>query len=550
MGLTLKELLMWPPEISDLAKATHAMADAHSDSADFYRSVATLSSWQGQAADTAMSSILLIAGKHDVTAEELKGAAGAMDRTEADAQGVANQVRDLLDYAAQSPVIEVNPDTNEVVSPDTSNLTSEAAQERMRKFTDVEARVAKALADGAVVDSELAQAISKATGVPDAVSHPTSLEDLLLPGFSQSPLKPGEVRNLGPVAGTGAYPGVPGVKGADLGEIVTLPNGTKVAILGDSYADPRVGGPGNTHYPSVAVPVTFDKNGKPVFGPPLTGTNLNSGLPNESPGPHTLFPLPDAARAAGANNALPAGSVTIGKDTYMMVVGTNTNEGLTPKGSWLVKVTNDPSAGWKALDGSYKPAALIDNPNAGQPYEPPRISDPDKWPTQISGYQGTDGKVYIAADGFDRHQGITMYTVDPAQIADRDAWQPWTGDGWGQAGENSAQQAVPLSRDSYGEISFREVDGRPVLSGFNAGAGNTEVHVGSALPTEIFDSGHGQTTVVAAGGQWGEPGKVPQNYGGYIMPGATLDNMGILVSQEELSIPVDRGVSGDLRSGR
>ncbi|WP_165701843.1 DUF4185 domain-containing protein [Mycobacteroides abscessus] len=28
-----------------------------------------------------------------------------------------------------------------------------------------------------------------------------------------------------------------------------------------------------------------------------------------------------------------------------------------------------------------------------------------------------------------------------------------------------------------------------------------------------------------------DPTRVPQNYGGYIMPGATLDNMGILVSQ-------------------
>jgi hypothetical protein len=37
-----------------------------------------------------------------------------------------------------------------------------------------------------------------------------------------------------------------------------------------------------------------------------------------------------------------------------------------------------------------------------------------------------------------------------------------------------------------------------------------------------------QSRQVAPGG---EPGKVPQNYGGYIMPGATLDNMGILVSQ-------------------
>ena len=197
--------------------------------------------------------------------------------------------------------------------------------------------------------------------------------------------------------------------------------------------------------------MTFDKDGRPHFGTPLTGTNLNSGLPNESPGPQTLFPLPDAARAAGVNNALPAGSVTIGKDTYMMVVGTNTSEGLSPKGSWLVKVTNDPAAGWKPIEGSYKSAA--DNP---------------KLPTQFSGYQGGDGKVYIAADAFDRSQGVSMYRVDPDHIADRGAWQPYepTNSTWGGPGQLATTTITPRDQH-WGEISFREVDGRPVLSGTN-----------------------------------------------------------------------------------
>ncbi|WP_205874470.1 hypothetical protein [Mycobacterium camsae] len=34
---------------------------------------------------------------------------------------------------------------------------------------------------------------------------------------------------------------------------------------------------------------------------------------------------------------------------------------------------------------------------------------------------------------------------------------------------------------------------------------------------------------------------MPQNYGGYIMPGATLDNMGILVSQWNAT-PVNPGI--------
>ncbi len=57
------------------------------------------------------------------------------------------------------------------------------------------------------------------------------------------------------------------------------------------------------------------------------------------------------------------------------------------------------------------------------------------------------------------------------------------------------------------------------------------MRVGSGMPTEIFNTA--EPTVVAAGGLWNQPvpGQYPQNYGGYILPGSTLNNMGILVSQ-------------------
>jgi len=511
VGLTLKELLMWPPEIEALAKGTREMAQAHANSGDFYRSVVQLSSWQGQAADTAASAMLLIAGRHEVSADELSGAAGVMDRTESDAQELADRVSRLLTFAAERPAMEVNQDTNEVVAPDTGNLTDEAAQDAARKFADVQRHVAKLLADGEVVDSELAQAISMATGVANAVSSgATSLEDLLLPGVLKTPLTPGEVRHLGPVAGTGAYPGVPGITAADLGEVVTLRDGGQVSVLGDSYAEPHVAGPGNEHYPSTAVPVTFDKNGIPHFGAPLTGTNINSGTAGESPGAHTLFPLPKAALAAGANNALPAGSVKIGTDTYMMVVGTNTNEGLVPKGSWLVKVTNDPGAGWKPIEDSYRSA----NPNAaaGTTYSPI---------TQISGYD-KDGYVYVAADAFDRSQGVSMYRVAPGDFEHRESWQPYnpTDNSWGAAGQ-PAMETITDQGVKFGELSFRDVEGHPVLSGFNAtpNVNQVEIRVGAGSPTDVFGDPLRAPIVVA---QQNSPAAsstyVYQPYGGYILP--------------------------------
>ncbi|WP_264033297.1 DUF4185 domain-containing protein, partial [Mycolicibacillus koreensis] len=98
--------------------------------------------------------------------------------------------------------------------------------------------------------------------------------------------------------------------------------------------------------------------------------------------------------------------------------------------------------------------------------------------TQLSGFQSSkDGMVYIAADSFARTDGVSMYRVDPEHITDRGAWQPWTGNGFGTNG----QAPVPLTDPEvrFSELSFQEVQGKAVLSGFNVtnGPGTVEVRV-------------------------------------------------------------------------
>lgn len=311
--------------------------------------------------------------------------------------------------------------------------------------------------------------------------------------WMESPLRPGEVRDLGPIAGTGGIPGIPGIGAADLGEVVEVPGqpGKYLAIFGDSFSGNKVGE--GDHYRSVAVPVTFDAEGHPHFGTPLTGPE-NSG--------HELFTMPAEAVKAGISDTLPAGTITLGDKTYMMVTGTTGN--LKPAASWLVEVNRDPGKGWTMLPGSYRAAGDA--------------------PTQVSGYKGTDGKVYIAADSFDRSRGVTMYRVDPNQVTERGQWQPWNGTGWGKPGE---QAAMPVSRTPFGELSFREVDGKAVLSGFNQGTGNVEVRVANE-PTKALSVG---PTVVAQQSNPQGPNFVPQNYGGFILPGSTLDKLNLFVSQ-------------------
>lgn len=313
-------------------------------------------------------------------------------------------------------------------------------------------------------------------------------------GWIESPLKPGEVRDLGPIAGTGGIPGIPGIGAADLGEVVEIPGqpGKYLAIFGDSFSGNKVGE--GEHYRSVAVPVTFDADGRPHFGAPLTGAE-GSG--------RELFPIPTEAK--GVTDTLPAGTITLGDKTYMMVTGTQGD--LKPVASWLVEVNGDPGKGWAMVPGSFR--------GAGEA------------PTQVSGYKGTDGKVYIAADSFDRSRGITMYRADPGNVFDRSSWQPWNGNDWGKPG----QQAVQVTPNRYGELSFREIGGKPVLSGFNVDAhkGSIEVRVG-ANPTEMF-SANVPTTLVAQNGDPAGPKFIPQPYGGYILPGSTLDDLKLFGSQ-------------------
>ncbi|GAB3023215.1 hypothetical protein MBOU_01930 [Mycobacterium bourgelatii] len=334
------------------------------------------------------------------------------------------------------------------------------------------------------------------------------------PGLPAVP--PQGVLNLGPIAGTGADPGVPGMGATDLGEIVRLPDGRLVSVFGDSFTGDKVGE--GEHYRSVAVPITgFDELGKPIYGEPFN-------LPGGPGSPNVLFPPPPEALALDPNmNTLPGGSIVVNGKTYMMVSGTS---GLKPNaGSWLVEVTNDPAAGWQPVPGSWRP------------WQPGNVMGA---PSQISGYQSSkDGMVYIAANSFDRSQGVSMFRVDPANAADRGAWQPWTGSGWGTPTE------APVSvsgQQTYGELSFREVDGRPVLSAFNSTPGVYEVQVRVGdNPVDIFNSAN-SPIVAAQTGIEGTPNYVWQPYGGFIMPGSTLDNLNLLVSQWDTRVDPASGV--------
>ena len=198
---------------------------------------------------------------------------------------------------------------------------------------------------------------------------------------------------------------------------------------------------------------------------------------------------------------LPAGTVQVFGIDYAFITRT---ANLQPLDTRLVTI--DPNNPWWAtVPGSLRDAASWQNGNE----------------TQISGYQDPDGNVYIVADGFARDHSVWLYHCPAESFTDRNTWWAW---GIGDDGNWAWNvDPTPLSGDLFGELSLRLIENMAVLSGFNATTGRVEVRVASDV-TQVLAPGTPMTVVA-------DQQSLPQNYGGYIVPGSTLDQAIILVSQ-------------------
>jgi hypothetical protein len=313
------------------------------------------------------------------------------------------------------------------------------------------------------------------------------------------PLAPGQVVRIGPTAGTGTPTGDYGIGATDLCEFLEFPT-ELLQVCGDSFAGQGVGfGP---WYSPVALHVDRASLDSPdalrYTGVTGAGTRLLA-----DPAPH------------GASQ-LPAGVVEINRQNYLMIT---TTKSLVPVNSRLVKASVG-QGGWQTVAGSVRPAGYLGGTQS-----------------QISGYYdpipapgSPTGWVYIVANNFDRSAPVRLFRVPPAQFTDRSKWQGWSVTaGW-------AKPATPLWADRVGEMSFRQIDGKTVLSYFNGSTGNMEVRVADD-PTGI---GTAPVTTVVRADEWPDPADslpapgdntLAQPYGGYIAPGSTLEELRIFVSQ-------------------
>jgi D-arabinan endo alpha-(1,5)-arabinofuranosidase len=315
------------------------------------------------------------------------------------------------------------------------------------------------------------------------------------------PLAPGQVLRIGPTAGTGTPTRDFNIGATDLCDFMEFPTEV-LQICGDSFPGQGVG------FGRDFAPIALRVETSSVDDPAGVRYSGVMGVPD----PLLADPTPPG------DSQLPAGVVRINRRNYLMVTTTND---LIPQSSRLV-AAEPARAGWRTVPGSRRDASFQGGSQ-----------------TQISGYydpiptaDSPTGWVYIVANNFTRRNPVMLYRATPQTFTDRSRWQGWAsgaGGGWGKP-------PTALWPDMVGEMCIRQIDGKAVLSYFNASTGNMEVRVAND-PTSL---GEAPVTTVVQHDEWPDPAeslpppydnRLAQPYGGYISPGSTLDELRIFVSQ-------------------
>lgn len=297
-----------------------------------------------------------------------------------------------------------------------------------------------------------------------------------------------------------------GIGGTDLGILATAPDGRLVAVFGDTFERAGVGGPG---WRSPVV----------LFADP---DGFRTGLRWTGSGGDTADYACRLVSKPATNwfrlhrrvtTILPADVITVGDTMYLHVMA---NKGL---GNVL----------WSEIIASRDNGVTWERTGCDWPGD-----HHDGLFQQLTWCDGGDGYVYAYTTGFQRRDGLLLHRVPTDRITDRDAWEPWgfAGERWDWG--NPPTLTLP---GAFGELNLRRVpgpDGREHLLLTVFDAGNYRIDT-LLLDRPNADLHRAPRTTVLTGCGWDDEdhatGRVAQLYGGYVVPGSTLDDLHLVVSQ-------------------
>ncbi|MER5388667.1 DUF4185 domain-containing protein [Saccharopolyspora sp. NPDC002686] len=290
-----------------------------------------------------------------------------------------------------------------------------------------------------------------------------------------------------------------GVGGTDLGVTAIAPDGRLVSVFGDTFEQAGVGGPG---WRSPVV----------LFGDPATA---RSGIRwTGSTGPRSYadqaldYEHDSVVRGRRVTTTLPTDVITIGGEMYLHVM---VCEGLGNVHWTEVHRSTDNGETWHRTDATW-PGDLHDGLFQMLTWE-----------------QGDDGYVYAFSTGFQRDKGLILQRVPADRIGDPRAWEGWGFRDGAWAWGNPPTVALT---GAFGELCLRRIEGRWLLCCFDAGNYRIDVLDLDHPTSNLYEAAR---STVLHGTSWQHEdhghGRVAQLYGGYIVPGSTLDDLHLVVSQ-------------------
>ena len=286
-----------------------------------------------------------------------------------------------------------------------------------------------------------------------------------------------------------------GVGATDLGIPARTPDGRMLFVFGDTWSD-HVGG-ADWRSPVALYSSTTNLPGGVTFnGSGGAGGDTQGAAPQLWYYPHDAY----------FTTVIPSDVITIGSRMY------------------LHAIVNGPAF------GSVRWTELWKSDDSGATWQHTGL----KFPADMAGGrfqcitwgEGDDGYVYIYGTGFQRDKGIVLYRVPSNDMTTFSAYQPWGFDGtWGWG--KPVTEVLP---GTFGEMCLRPLGGRWILTWFNAAAYRIDAMVLNTPTDNLYTA---TKTTVLSGCDWGaeDATHVAQLYGGYIIPGSTLDDLHLSVSQ-------------------
>ncbi len=287
-----------------------------------------------------------------------------------------------------------------------------------------------------------------------------------------------------------------GVGATDLGIPARCPDGRTLWMFGDTWAD-HVGG-ANWRSPvalysgttNLAAGVTFN-------GSAGAGANTQGVAPQLWYYPHDAY----------FTTVIPADVITIGGTMYLFAIVNGPQFGAV---RWTeIWQSTDSGATWQ-----HTGAQFPGDKNGGM-FQ------------QLTWGRGNDGYVYLFTTGFQRDKGLHLHRVPENQITSTAAYQPW---GWNGSSWGWGNPASVIMGGQIGEMALRPLGGKWLFTFFNAGEYRIDAMV---LDTPTANMLTTPKTTLIHGGTWGaeDDTHVAQLYGAYPIPGSTLADLHLSVSQ-------------------